>query len=92
LLQLTKYCKDPKLKSEAMCLTSYEIENFEFSLGMNICYDISFVDNFVSKILRSKEMHIDVAIDNLKYLIAYLKNYRKNGFTLTWDSTQKISH
>jgi len=44
-----------------MCITTYEIENFEFVLGTNIWYDILFAINFVSKILQLKDMHIDVA-------------------------------
>ena len=61
LLQLPKCCEDPNLKSDAMCITTYEIENFEFVLGTNIWYDILFAINFVSKILQLKDMHIDVA-------------------------------
>ena len=30
-----------------MCITTYEIENFEFVLGTNIWYDILFAINFV---------------------------------------------
>ncbi|KAL3009321.1 hypothetical protein AAZX31_07G077100 [Glycine max] len=55
LTELSKNCEDPKLKSEAMSLATHELEDFEFLLGMNIC-----------KILQSKDMHIDVAIDHLK--------------------------
>ena len=40
LLQLAKTSKDPKTKSEADCLATYEIESFEFLLGMTIWYDI----------------------------------------------------
>ena len=40
LLQLEKTSKDPKTKSEADCLATYEIESFEFLLGMTIWYDI----------------------------------------------------
>ena len=36
LLQLSKCCEDPKIKSEVMCLATYEIENFEFLLKTNI--------------------------------------------------------
>ena len=36
LVKLTKTSEDPKIKSEAMCLANYEIESFEFLLGMNI--------------------------------------------------------
>jgi len=65
--------------------------NFEFLLEMNIWYDIPFVVNSVSKIMQSKDMHIDVAIDNLSGLITYLKNYRKNSFASTLESTKEMT-
>ena len=36
LVQLSKTSEDPKIKSEAICLATYEMENFEFLLEMNI--------------------------------------------------------
>ncbi|KAL2957242.1 hypothetical protein AAZX31_18G134100 [Glycine max] len=91
LTELSKNCEDPKLKSEAMSLATHELEDFEFLLGMNIWYDILFVVNSVSKILQSKGMHIDVAIDHLKGLITYLKHYRENGFALALEFTEKMA-
>jgi hypothetical protein len=46
---------------------------------MTIWYAILFVVNTVSKNLKSKDMHIDVAIDQLG-LISYFKTYRETGF------------
>ena len=89
MTELSKKCEDPKLKSETMSLATHELEDFEFLLGMNIWYDILFAVNSVSKILQSKDMHIDVAIDHLKGLITYLKHYRENGFALTLESIEK---
>ncbi|KAH1261892.1 hypothetical protein GmHk_02G004644 [Glycine max] len=86
-LQLSKYCEDPKLKSEVMYLATYDIENAEFLFGMNIWYDILFD---VNSILQLKDMHIDVAIIIKKYLIAYLKNDRENGINLALDSSKKL--
>ncbi|KAL2958696.1 hypothetical protein AAZX31_18G222600 [Glycine max] len=80
LTELSKNYEDPKLKSETMSLATHELEDFEFLLGMNIC-----------KILQSKDMHIDVVIDHLKGLITYLKHYRKNGFALSLESTEKMA-
>ncbi|KAL5191809.1 Zinc finger MYM-type protein 1 [Glycine soja] len=88
LTELSKNCEDPKLKSEAMSLATHELEDFEFLLGMDIWYDILYAVNSVSKILQSKDMHIDVAIDNLKGLITYLKHYRENEFALALESTE----
>ena len=91
LTELSKNCEDPKLKSEVMSLATHELEDFEFLLGMNIWYDILFAVNYVSKILQSKGMHIDVVIDHLKGLITYLKYYRENGFALALESTEKMA-
>ena len=91
LIQLTKISEDPKTKSEATCLATYEIENFEFLLGMNIWYDILFAVNTVSKNLQSKDMHIDVAIDQLKGLISFLESYRENGFYSALISLKDIA-
>ena len=71
LLQLAKTSEDPKTKSEADCLATYELESFEFLLGMTIWYDILFAVNSVSKNLQSKDMHIDIAIDQLNGLISF---------------------
>ena len=72
-----------------MCLATYEIKNFEFLLGINIWYGILFVVNFVSKVLQSKDMHIDVVLDHLKSLIGYLKNYRKMALFWLWIPHKK---
>ena len=68
LLQLAQTSEDPKIKSEADCLATYEIESFEFLLGMNIWYDILFAVNSVSKNLQLKDMHINVSSLTLKSL------------------------
>ena len=48
---------------------------------MIIWHEILFSINIVSKMLQSKYMHIDVAIEQLKGLISYFENYRVNEFT-----------
>ena len=65
MLQLAKTNKNPKTKCEANCLATYEMESFEFLLSMTIWYDILFAVNIASKNLQLKDMHIDVAIDQL---------------------------
>jgi hypothetical protein len=58
---------------------------------MTIWYDILFAVNIVSKNLQSKDMHIDVAIDQLECLISYFKTYRENGFTSVMISSKEIA-
>ncbi|KAL5543693.1 hypothetical protein UlMin_007477 [Ulmus minor] len=71
---------DPKIKSEAKCLAIYELEDFEFLLGMTIWYDI-FGD-----------MRIDVAIDQLMGLLSFFENYRKNRFASAMISAKEIAN
>ena len=71
LLELAEVSEDPKIKSEAKCLATYELENFEFLLAMIIWYDILFAVNTVSKSLQKEDMQIDVAINQLKGLTSF---------------------
>ena len=80
LLELLKTSDDTKTKSKAESLAN-ELENFEFLLCITIWHEILFGINMVSKILQSKDMHIDVVIKQLKGLISYFENYRENEFT-----------
>ena len=82
LLELLKTSDDTKTKSKAESLAN-ELENFEFLLCITIWHEILFGINMVSKILQSKDMHIDVVIKQLKGLISYFENYRENEFTFT---------
>ena len=36
-------------------------------------------------------MHIDLAMDKLKGLISYFKNYRENGFNSALDSSKQVA-
>ncbi|XP_022851151.1 zinc finger MYM-type protein 1-like [Olea europaea var. sylvestris] len=81
---------DPKTKSEAECLVTYEINKFVFLLGMIIWYEVLNNVNKVSKHLQEEDMHIDVAIDHLKGLISFFKSYRESGFESTMVDAKEI--
>ncbi|KAF3656865.1 hypothetical protein FXO38_13937, partial [Capsicum annuum] len=91
LLKLVEVSDDPKTKSEANCLATYELEIFEFLLGMIIWYDVLFAVNSISKSLQSKDMHIDVAIDQLRGLVSFFKKYREEGFTTAMIAAKEIA-
>ena len=82
LLVLLESSNDAKTKSEAEGLAN-ELENFEFLLGMTIWHDILFSINMVSKILQSKDMCIDIAIEHLKGSFLFLKIIEKMGLHLS---------
>jgi hypothetical protein len=91
LLQSAKTSEDPKTKNEANCLATYEMKSFEFLLSMTIWYDILFIVNTISKNLQSKDIHINVAINQLECLISYFKNYRETGFASAIISSKEIA-
>ena len=92
MLELAKSSDDPKIKSEGKCLETFELENFEFLLGMTIWFDILFAVNSVSKNLQSKNMDIDDAINQLNGLVSFFENYRKEGFVSAMITTKEISN
>jgi hypothetical protein len=67
------------------------MKSFEFLLSMTIWYDILITINTVSKNLQSKDIHIDVAIDQLECLISYFKTYRETGFAFVIISSKEIA-
>jgi hypothetical protein len=83
--------QDSKTRSEANFLAKYEFKDFEFLLSLTIWYEVLFAVNSASKILQSKNMHIDVAINQLKTLTDFLKNYRETGFATAMSSAIKIA-
>ena len=74
--------QDSKTRSEANSLTKYEFGDFEFLLSSTIWYEVLFAVNSASKILQSKDMHIDVD---------FFKNYRENGFATAMSSAIEIA-
>ena len=92
MLELAKSSdQDFKTRSEANSLAKYEFGNFEFLLSLTIWYEVLFAINSASKILQSKNMHIDVAINQLKTLIDFFKNYREAGIATAMSSVIEIA-
>ncbi|KAI8541987.1 hypothetical protein RHMOL_Rhmol08G0104100 [Rhododendron molle] len=58
---------------------------------MIIWHNLLFVVNVVSKTLQSKDMQIDVAIDQLKGLLKFLGNYRENGFAEAMTEAKEVA-
>jgi hypothetical protein len=83
--------QDSKTKSETNSLAKYEFGDIEFLLSLTIWYEVLFAANSASQILQSKDMYIDVAINQLKTLIDFFKNYRETGFATAMSSAIKIA-
>ncbi|CAA2984694.1 zinc finger MYM-type 1-like [Olea europaea subsp. europaea] len=89
LLDLAESNEYPKVKSEAESLATYELQNFEFLLGMVIWYKLLHAVNIVSKFLQTESMDINHAIDLLQGLISFLEDYKEIGFAIAMDEATK---
>jgi len=70
---------------------TYEPENFELLLSMTIWYDILFTVNSGGKNLQSKDMFINMVIEQLKGLLSFFEKYRENGFEHAFISAKEIA-
>ncbi|XP_025419905.1 uncharacterized protein LOC112690174 [Sipha flava] len=80
LIEVAESTTKPTIKNEAESLAINELENLEFIVSVIIWYDLLLSVNSVSKILQLRDMNLDVAINGLKDLLQFLKNYRDIGF------------
>jgi hypothetical protein len=83
--------RDPMVKAEAESLANFEVGNFEFILATIIWYDILFAVYTVSKSLQSADMQLNVAIQQTKGLVTYLKKYRDTGFHSAMITAKEIA-
>jgi len=80
LLEVSGKDPDSKLCYEDKSLATNELGDFEFLMAIIIWFEILFAINSVSKLLQSKDMLIDVALEKIKGLISFFEGYRDNGF------------
>ncbi|XP_074270467.1 uncharacterized protein LOC141594217 [Silene latifolia] len=68
-----------------------KIGDFEFLVALVIWYEILYRINFVSKQLQSKNMILDVAIDDIKKLVLFFEDYRESGFNDAVNIAREIA-
>ncbi|XP_022859067.1 zinc finger MYM-type protein 1-like, partial [Olea europaea var. sylvestris] len=91
LLDSASIVEDPKTKREAESLAIYELENFEFLLGIVIWYKLLHAINTVSKFFQTENMDINEAIKLLQALISFLEDYRESGFASAMDEAKQMT-
>ena len=91
LLEIAENDNDPKIKSEARSLAENELGNFEFTMALVIWYKMLNIVNLVCKQLQSKDMLIDVAMEKIKGLLSFFKEYREIGFSNALKSANEIA-
>lgn len=91
LLQVAETDTDDITSSEAKSLATNDLGDFEFVVAIIIWHDILAAVNLVSKSLQSKDMIIDVAIENVQKLITFFNGYRETGFTSAVEIAKEIA-
>ncbi|XP_021843059.2 uncharacterized protein [Spinacia oleracea] len=82
---------DSKIQSEAKSLAENELGDFEFLISIVVWFEILSAINIVSKLLQSKDMLIDVAMDKIKGLILFFEGYRETGFYNALENAKEIA-
>ncbi|XP_022014468.2 zinc finger MYM-type protein 1-like [Helianthus annuus] len=92
LLRVRFNDNDAKIQSEAKSLAEKELGEFDFLVATVIWYEILTTVNVVSKKLQSKDMILDVAIDEVGKFIKHFKNYREVGFDKAINEAKEIAN
>ncbi|KAK2423848.1 zinc finger MYM-type protein [Trifolium repens] len=80
LLEVSDMDNDSKIRSEAKSLATNELGDFEFLMSIIIWFEILSAINVVSRLLQSRDMVIDVAMEKITGLISFFKKYREICF------------
>eukprot|EP00268_Persea_americana_P057480 TRINITY_DN6893_c0_g1_i10.p1 TRINITY_DN6893_c0_g1~~TRINITY_DN6893_c0_g1_i10.p1 ORF type:complete len:141 (-),score=23.29 TRINITY_DN6893_c0_g1_i10:1262-1663(-) len=91
LVELAHSTEDPKTKNDAKSLAEHGIGSFEFLVGMIIWHNLLFVVNSVSKVFQNEDVHIDIAIDQLKGFIVFIEKYRETGFVEAMIEAKEVA-
>ncbi|KAK9698632.1 hypothetical protein RND81_08G119400 [Saponaria officinalis] len=91
LFEVAEKDNDSKIRSEAKSLAMNELGDFEFLVSIVIWFEMIYHVNLVSKNLQSREMVIDVAIEEIKGLITFFEKYRESGFVDAIEEAKKIA-
>ncbi|XP_022032568.1 zinc finger MYM-type protein 1-like [Helianthus annuus] len=91
LLQVGETDNDAAIADEAISLAERELSEFDFLLSIVIWYEVLNQVNLVSKKLEAKDMHLEIAIQEINNLIKYFKEYRENGFSKAIDEAREIA-
>ncbi|KAK9750780.1 hypothetical protein RND81_02G221600 [Saponaria officinalis] len=91
LFEVAEKDNDSKIRSEAKSLAMNELGDFEFLVSIVIWFEMLYHVNLVSKNLQSREMVIDVAIEEIKGLITFFEIYRESGFVDAIEEAKKIA-
>ncbi|CAA0823159.1 hAT dimerisation domain-containing protein / transposase-related [Striga hermonthica] len=91
LLHLVENRGDATTASDARSLADYELQSFDFLVGIIIWFEILQKVNSVSKLFQRNDMVIGESISLLQGLIVFLEEYRNCGFEAAKVEAQKIA-
>jgi len=90
LVEVSENANDPKARTEATGLAK-QLKNFQFLVTLVIWYDLLFQINMISKLLQSKNMQFDIALECIKSATEFMKKYKENGFVSAQISATELA-
>ncbi|XP_021997450.1 uncharacterized protein LOC110894534 [Helianthus annuus] len=91
LLEVGETNSDAAIVEEALALAENQLSGFDFLVSTVIWHEMLNRVNIVSKKLQAKDMHLEIAIQEINNLIEYYKDYRETGFPKAIDEATKIA-
>lgn len=90
LIEIAETSNEPKCRSEASSLAK-ELKDYKFLVSLCVWFEMLMQFNFVSKMMQNKSMVINIALEQIENTIAFLKDYKKNGFSLAKHAARKLA-
>ncbi|KAK9061091.1 hypothetical protein SSX86_018271 [Deinandra increscens subsp. villosa] len=91
VLQVGENDDDPFIQGVATTLGETDLGDFSFLVSIVIWYELLLKVNIVSKKLQSKDMILDVAIEEVDKLIEFFKEFREVGFAKSINEAKEIA-
>ncbi|XP_022023705.1 zinc finger MYM-type protein 1-like [Helianthus annuus] len=91
LLEVGETDSDATIAEEALALAENQLSGFDFLVSIVIWYEVLNRVNIVSKKLQAKDMHLEIAIQEINNLIEYFKDYRETGFPKAVEEATEIA-
>ena len=76
LVEVSENANDPNAKTEATGLAK-QLKTLQFLVTLVIWYDLLFQMNMISKLMQSKDMQFDIALECIKSVNDFIKKSKK---------------
>src|SRR5215469_7461882 len=90
LVDVAENANDAKARTEVTGLAK-QLKNFPFLVTLVIWHDLLAQMNIISKLIQSKDMQFDVALESIQIALQFVQQYKENGFDTAQISARELA-